>query len=143
MSKTQVGKETSRSDSEIYSKTYQKLLRQKEHIEKELFKLNVKYFKAADKIAKGVLPTRRSKKYVSRLKNTTTLAKAIRECMTPKMEMTMKEILKSLSKKGLYSTSSSYYYTMVNNKLNRDKQIKKVSRGVFVYMPRGRRKNAA
>ena len=55
--------------------------------------------------------------------------------MVPGKEMTMNDILKSLKKKDLYHTDSKYFYTMVNNKLNRDDLIEKTSRGVFVYRP--------
>lgn len=139
MTKTAVGKDTSRqTGSETYFQTYQKLLRQRNRIDKDLLKLQGKFLKAVSG-RKGTAAIKRAK-YVPRLKNTTTLASAIRECMVPSEEMTMDDIQKSLSKKGLYHTSSKYYYTMVNNKLNRDPHIKKVSRGVFVYKPRGRKK---
>jgi hypothetical protein len=73
-----------------------------------------------------------SKKYVARMQNHTILAEAIRESMIPGEKMGMKDILTSLQKTGSYRTQSSYFYTMVNNKLNRDPLVKKVSRGVFV-----------
>ncbi len=142
MTKTKVGKDASRqAGSETYFQTYQKLLRQRERIDREILRLQGKFFKAIEG-RKGVGSIKRVK-YVPRLKNTTTLAQAIRESMIPNKEMTMKDIQKSLSEKGLYHTNSKYSYTMVNNKLNRDPHIKKVSRGVFVYKPRGRKKGTA
>jgi hypothetical protein len=135
MSEVAVGKEASQqTGSEMYFRTYQDLLRQKEKIDREILKMQGKFLKAVSK-QRGVIPSNRVK-YVPRLKNTTTLAEAIRECMIPNEEMIMDDILKALTKKGLYNTNSKYFYTMVNNKLNRDSQIKKVSRGVFKYRPR-------
>jgi hypothetical protein len=135
-----VGKEASQSTgSEIYFQTYQGLLRQRERIDRELLKLQSKFFKVISK--RGSLPQKRAK-YVPRLENNQTLASAIRECMVPGKEMSMADIIKSLEKKNLYHTDSKYFYTMVNNKLNRDKQIRKVSRGIFVFRPRGRKRKA-
>ena len=142
MNKVAVGTETSQlTGSEIYFQTYQGLLRQREKIDRDLLKLQGKFLKAISK-AKGILPEKRAK-YVPRLKNMTTLVQAIRECMVLGKEMTMDDILKSLSKKNLYQTDSKYFYTMVNNKLNRDPKIKKVSRGVFVSHPRARKRSSA
>lgn len=142
MNNVAVGKEASqRTGSEIYFQTYHGLLRQKEKIDNDIFRLQKKFSKIISKAA-IISPVKRAK-YIPRLKNTTTLAKAIRECMIPKKEMIMDDILKSLSEKGLYHTNSKYFYTMVNNKLNRDKLIKKVSRGVFMHMPQVRRKSSA
>ena len=139
MAKVAVGTEASQlTGSEIYFQTYQGLLRQRERIDRDLLKLQGKFFRAISK-SKGFSTSERVK-YVPRLQNTTTLANAIRGCMAPNKEMTMSNILSSLSKKNLYHTDSKYFYTMVNNKLNRDYKIKKVSRGVFVYNPRSRRK---
>jgi len=129
-----VGTEASPSSgSEIFFQTYQELLRQKERIDKELLKQQKKLFKALSK-SQGRIPENRVK-YVPRLENNKTLAQAIRECMKPRKEMKMQDILKALSKKRLYHTDSKYFYTMVNNKLNRDPQVEKVSRGVFVFTP--------
>ena len=137
-----VGTEASPSSgSELNFQTYRELLRQKEQIDKEMKKMQRKLFKVLSK-SHGTVPEKRVK-YVPRLENNTTLAQAIRECMIPKKEMKMQDILKSLSKKKLYRTDSKYFYTMVNNKLNRDPHVKKVSRGVFVFTPRGRRKSNA
>jgi len=133
MAKTKVGKETSVS-GEVYSRTYQKLLRQRERIDREILKLQGKFFKS---IAKQTGTSGR--KYVPRLHNLSTLVEAIRSCMTPGRHMTMADILAALEKKNLYNTNSKYFYTMVNNKLNVDKDIEKVSRGVFVYNPTKRK----
>lgn len=142
MTKNVVGKEASQiTGSELYFQTYQELLRQKERIDREILKLQGKFFRAISK-RKGVISEGRIK-YVPRLKNGTTLANAIRECMNPTRKMTMEDILKSLTKKSLYHTDSKYFYTMVNNKLNRDTLIKKVSRGIFIYRPRSKKKKLA
>jgi uncharacterized transporter YbjL len=143
-----VGMEASQqTGSETYFLTYQKLLKQKkkidreaEKIDRQLLKLQGKFFKAVSR--HGKLPMMRAK-YVPRLDNKKILATAIRECMKPQQEMNMGDVLKSLGKKNLYNTDSKYFYTMVNNKLNRDPHIKKVSRGVFVYKPRTTRRRKA
>jgi len=135
-----VGKETSQTaGSGLYFQTYQKLLRQRERIDREILKMQGRFFKAISK-SKGVVTGH--KKYVPRLKNSTTLACAIRKCMIPNREMNMQDVLKTLIKKDLYHTNSDSFYTMVNNKLNRDKLIKKVSRGIFVYSPRVKKERA-
>jgi len=134
MSNGTVGKEASQpATGEGFFQTYQSLLRQKERIDKDLLKLQSKFFKAISR--EGIAPKSKAA-YVPRLQNTKILAEAVRECMVPGVEMTMQDILKSLTKKDLYHTDSKYFYTMVNNKLNRDPLVKKVSRGVFVYKPR-------
>ncbi len=133
-----VGKEASATGEELFFQTYKKLLKQKERIDRELLKLQSKMFKAISNKGSGSGTELGRKVYVPRLNNITTLAGAIRECMIPKREMTMKDILKSLEKKKLYHTSSKYFYTMVNNKIHLDGKIKKVGRGVFVYNPRAR-----
>lgn len=133
-----VGMEASQqTGSEVYFQAYQKLLKQKEKIDRELFKLQSKFLKAISR--NGPMPVSRAK-YVPRLENKKILAEAIRACMVPNKEMTMNNVLKSLGKKDLYHTDSKYFYTMINNKLNRDPHIQKVSRGVFVYKPRSRGK---
>jgi hypothetical protein len=141
MSNGIVGTEASqqRTGSEIYFQTYQELLRQKDKIDREILKMQSKFLKAISR--NGTIPQSRAT-YVSRLENHRTLALAIRACMVPDKEMTMKNILKSLEKKNLYHTDSKYFYTMVNNKLNRDPHIFKMSRGVFMYVPSSRKRKA-
>ncbi len=140
--KIKVGKEASQTTGgELYFRTYQKLLRQRARIDREILKLQSKFLKAISR-SKGGIDGKR-KRYVARLNNTTTLVQAIRDSMVPDKEMSMNDILSSLEKKDLYHTISKYFYTMVNNKLNRDRQIRKVSRGVFVYRPRKRGKAVA
>ena len=135
-----VGKEASqKTGSEIYFQTYQKLLRQRQGIDRELLKMQGRFFKAVS--SRKNLGNGEHIQYVPRLKNTTTLVLAIRACMVPNTKMSMAEILTALRKKKLYQTSSKYFYTMVNNKLNRDEKIEKTSRGIFVYKPR-RKKSA-
>lgn len=118
---------------EVFLKTYQELLRQKDRIDKDLLRFRGKFFKAISRT--GALVQKRAI-YVPRLPNNRILAEAIRECMVHGREMGMDDILKSLIKKDLYHTNSKSFYTMVNNKLNRDKLIKKTSRGIFIYRPR-------
>jgi hypothetical protein len=135
-----VGTETlQQTTGEVFFQTYQGLLRQKEKIDKDLLKLQSKFFKAISR--NGIIPPQRVQ-YVPRLQNKKILSDAIRECMVPGKEMTMLDILKSLDKKDLYHTDSKYFYTMVNNKLNRDPLVKKVSRGVFVYKSSKRKRVA-
>ena len=140
MAVKEVGKEASQSGGELYFQTYQKLLRQKEQIDRDLFKLQKKHFKEFSR--QGGIRTDR-KIYVPRLNNTTTLVEAIRKCMTPNREMTMIDIIGSLEKKGLYHTSSKYFYTMVNNKIHQDENIKRIGRGVFILRPRKRVRKVA
>jgi len=132
MSMKVVGKEASVTNGELYFQTYQKLLKQKERIDKDLLELQGKMFKDISQPGEGSTDPER-KKYVPRLDNTIILAKAIRKCMIPKKEMTMKDILKSLKEKDLYHTRSGYLYTMVNNKIHTDEKIEKVGRGLYVY----------
>jgi len=131
MTKT-VGKEASTITGGLMFNTYQKLLKQRNRIDRELNKVQTKMFKSFS-VKRGF--TQREV-YVPRMDNKSTLIEALHSCMTPKEEMTMKEILASLNKKSGYKTRSGYLYTMVNNKLNRDERIKKVRRGVFVYSPK-------
>jgi hypothetical protein len=135
-----VGTEALQSTSgEVFLNTYQGLLRQKDKIDKDLLRFRSKFFKAIS--LTGALVPKRAV-YVPRLPNKRILAEAIRECMVPGREMGMDDILQSLIKKDLYHTNSKSFYTMVNNKLNRDPLVKKVSRGIFVYKPRNRKRVA-
>jgi hypothetical protein len=133
MSNGIVGTEALQSTGEVFLNAYQELLRQKDKIDKDLKRFRGKFFKT---ISRSGVETPKRAVYVPRLENKKILAQAIRECMVPGEEMTMDNILKSLGKKDLYHTDSKYFYTMVNNKLNRDELIEKTSRGVFVYTPR-------
>ena len=136
MARTELGKDAL-DTGVLYFQAQKKLLRQKQRIERELLKLQGKVLRAASRKSSIV-----SRKYVPRLENTTTLVEAIRQCMVPGKKMRMVDILKSLTRRNLYHTKSKYFYTMINNKLNRDPLIEKVSRGVFVYRPK-RRKTVA
>jgi hypothetical protein len=128
MSSKTVGK-ASQSGGVFYS-TYQKLLKQRGQIDRQLNKVQSQIMKQLSKEVSGRTV------YVPRVKsNKVILIEAIHRCMPKKKEMTMDEILTAMTKKGIYKTESTYLYTMVNNKLNRDPHIKKVSRGVFVYNP--------
>lgn len=123
-----------KSSDKILLNTIQRLLKQKEVVDKQLLKVQKKLVRqlSSQKV------TGNRKTYVRRMNNKTTLKKALRKSLIPNQEMTMQEILVSLSTTGAYKTRSSYIYTMVNNKLNRDSQIKKVHRGIFMFVPRKR-----
>jgi len=133
---TKVGTDTSLSGG-VYFQTFRDLLKQREALDHQILKLQGRFFKMMEKRVVTTRPS--SKKYVARMQNHTILAEAIRDSMTPGKRMGMQDILKSLCKAGLYKTQSSYFYTMVNNKLNRDSRIKKVSRGVFVLQKKAGR----
>jgi hypothetical protein len=79
------------------------------------------------------------KVYVKRMHNKGTLSQSIRQSMPPNKEMSMQDVLAALQATGLYKTRSSYFYTMVNNKLNRDPKIKKTRRGKFMLVQRVRK----
>lgn len=125
-----------KSSDEILLETIQQLLSQKKIVDKQLLKAQKKFVK---RLACQRTGTTR-KTYVKRMNNQSTLKKALRQVLVPNKEMTMKDILAALSTTGAYKTRSAYAYTMVNNKLNRDPQIKKVHRGVFMFVPRTRSK---
>lgn len=138
MSDTKINKESSISSSKLYFNAYQQLLRQKVKIDQELGKIQSKILKSISNVKSGSKEGIR-KTYVPRVNNKISLVDAIRESMTPNVEMTMTDILESLKSKGIYSTNSKYIYTMINNKLNRDKQVKKVGRGIFIYHPKSKK----
>ncbi len=138
MTRTKVRKDASQSGGELNFQTYQNLLEQRAKIDKDIFKLQTKFFKVISK-KKGIVSSERVK-YVPRKNNTLILVEAIRKSMSPNKEMTMIDILKCMEQKKSYRTDSTYFYTMVNNKLNRDHQIKKISRGVFMYIPHKKRR---
>lgn len=127
--KTKVRKDASLDQTEVYFRAFQKLTRQRKKLDHQIRKVQEQMLRYM--AGTGSLPGGK-KKYVIRMPNTITLKEAIRKCMVPGEKMTMQDIIDSLKKTGLYHTNSSYFYTMVNNKLNRDKNVKKVSRGVFV-----------
>ncbi len=112
-----------------FLRTFKILLKQRDRIDQQMIKLEGRVLKVLDKNKKS---THGRKKYVKRSGNKLILVDAIRIAMVLGKGMTMKEILASLDKKRIYRTKSKYLYTMANNKLNRDKSIEKVSRGVFL-----------
>jgi len=118
--------------NETFFETYKKALTQKKKIDAVVLKLEGKLLRYVQNNQNKDSGYRKT--YVKRANNKSTLTEAIRKCMIPNEEMTMIEIIAALKETGLYKTHSSYFYTMVNNKLNRDKSIKKVSRGVFVLV---------
>ncbi len=140
MSTTKVGRDTSLQKGGVFYQTFRDLQKQQRALDRQIQKLGKNLLKAASKKAKT---SKNRKVYVPRMENTTILRDAIRSSMAPGKKMTMGQVLGVLGKKKLYSTQSSYFYTMVNNKLNRDPKIKKVSRGVFVLRKTGQRKKAS
>jgi len=132
---TQAGRDTSLQTG-LFFETFQALLKQREALDRQILRMQGRFFKMMEKSVKTGSPLE-SKKYVARMQNHTILAEAIRGCMNLNQKMGMKEILCSLKKTESYKTQSSYFYTMVNNKLNRDPLIEKVSRGVFVLHKEG------
>ena len=139
MSKTKVNKGASRRAEGTFFETFQKLSKQKLQLERQLLQIQSHLVKALGNKKSG-LGSR--KKYVPRKHNKLTLIEAIRQCMVPGEKMVMDEIVASLKESGLYRTNSTYFYTMVNNKLNRDQKIRKVSRGVFVLRKPGARQTS-
>ena len=131
MGKTKEGKDTSLAGGVTFQ-TFRELLKQREALDRQILRQQGKLFRLLEKKTKSS-----KKKYVARMNNTTILAEAVRKSMVPGRKMTMGDILKALRAKKLYHTHSGYLYTMVNNKLNRDKKVKKVSRGVFVLQKTG------
>lgn len=132
-----VGKDASTRSEEAYYQTLQDLLRQKEQVDRQIFKVQGKLFRCFV----GNSKTAGTKRYVPRMHNTVILRDAIRKSMVPGKKMTMQDVLSSIRKQDLYHTNSRLFYTMVNNKLNRDKKIQKTSRGVFVLQKSGQRKS--
>jgi hypothetical protein len=131
MSSKTAGKGASKSAGSggLFYQTYQKLLKQRTRIDRELNKVQSQIFK---QLVKG----QNTVAYVPRVKgNKVKLADAIRNCMKPNKEMDMDDILEALHKKGQYKTKSTKLYTMVNNKLNRDECVHKPGRGLFVFVP--------
>ena len=138
---TKAGKDTSLQTG-VFFQTFQDLLKQREALDHQILRLQGRFFKMMEKSVKVGTPIE-PKKYVARMQNHTILAEAIRESMIPGQRMGMKDILSALEKTGSYKTQSSYFYTMVNNKLNRDPLVKKVSRGVFVLQKSGQQRKVA
>lgn len=138
---TKTGKDTSLQGG-VYFQTFRDLLKQREALDHQILRLQGRFLKMVEKNA-TVDKKLSSKKYVARMQNHTILANAIRGCMTPGERMGMQDILEALCETGAYKTRSSYFYTMVNNKLNRDPRVKKVSRGVFVLQKTGQARKVA
>jgi len=121
----------------VYFQAFSELLKQREALDHQILRLQGRFFKIMEKKSNISFP---AKKYVARMQNNTILREAIREIMAPGHPMNMKEILCRLEQSGRYHTQSSYFYTMVNNKLNRDPKIKKESRGIFVLSAKNSQK---
>lgn len=147
-SSTKTGKDTSLQGG-VYFQTFRDLLKQREALDHQILRTQGRFFKMLEQNAKlgKKLPPKKlvakmtgvkisSKRYVARMRNQTILAEAIRGCMVPGKRMGMQDVLEALCETGAYKTKSGYFYTMVNNKLNRDPKVQKVSRGVFVLRKR-------
>ena len=138
---TKVGKDTSLQQEGGLFQTFRDLLKQREALDHQILRLQGRFFQMMEKNTNSKTSSK-SKTYVARMQNHTILKDAIRECMVPDRKMGMREILEALRKTGAYQTQSSYFYTMVNNKLNRDPRVKKVARGVFVFQKKSGRPKA-
>lgn len=124
-----------------FFRTYNRLLDQKKEVDRKLLRMDKQLVRMVIKQQQQQQGGAR-KVYVKRMMNKNTLVSAIRECMVPNKEMTMKDVLAALAATRAYRTNSGYLYTMVNNKLNRDPLVLKpkdenghVRRGVFVFIP--------
>ena len=141
------GKDASLEKGGVFFQTFRELLKEREALDHQILRLQGRLFNMVEKktLSSPSSENETSKrKYVPRMDNKTILRDSIREVMATGKPMGMKEILFALEKTGSYRTKSKYLYTMVNNKLNRDPQIKKVSRGVFeMNMKAGRPKKAS
>jgi len=120
MSTTKVSKNISLRGKGVLFPTLQEILKQREALDHQILKLQKNLFKVLEKQALGQKEALISgkKKYVPRMKNTTTLKVAIQKSMIPNRKMVMKDILKVINKDHLYHTHSHLLYTMVNNKLH-------------------------
>lgn len=134
MSTTKVGKDALLAKGGVFSQTLCDLRKQQEALDRQLQRVEKKFLRLKESMKSG------KKKYVARMENTTILRDAIRDSMVIGRKMTMPQILKILGTEDLYHTKSSYFYTMVNNKLNGDSRVKKVSRGVFVLQKNGQKR---
>lgn len=134
MGATKVGKDALLSKGGVFHQALRDLRKQQEALDRQLSRVEKRFLKIKE-ASKG-----EKKKYVARMGNTTILRDAIRKSMVFGRKTTMPQILKALEKKDLYHTQSGYFYTMVNNKLNRDPWVKKVSRGIFVLQKNGQRR---
>lgn len=138
MGATKVGKDALFAKGGVFFQTLRDLRKQQEALGRQILRLEKRSLKIRRTSSDG------KKKYVARMENMTILRDAIRESMVIGKRTTMPQILRTLTKKNLYHTQSGYFYTMVNNKLNRDSLVKKVSRGVFVLQKRiGQRRKAS
>ena len=129
----------------LHFQTYQKLLRQKQRIDKELDTLQTQLLrdlskqngqsvpfkrpvgrprKIVQEISKPKRPVgrpRKVRKYVDRVPgNTMILIDAVCESMSSDKKMTMKQIFNAVKRKGIYQTNTSNenLYKMINNKLH-------------------------
>jgi len=125
------------SNGEGFFETYEQVLKQKKVIDNLVYKMErrlVRFVQNSHKKVKG-----KRKSYVARVKNETTLIKAIRKVMASGEEMNMEEVQQGLLKLG-HRTNSDKGYTMVNNKIREDTgHIKRVRRGVYKLRIRKKR----
>jgi len=145
MGATEVGKDALFAKGGVFSQTLRDLRKQQESLNRQLQRVEKSFLKAKAKAKTKIKKTANGekKKYVARMENKVILRDAIRKGLIPGRETTMKQVLKTLKRRDLYRTRSKLFYTMVNNKLNRDPLVKKVSRGVFVLKKRTRQRRKA
>ena len=123
--------------SASFFKTYRYVLEQKKKFDDHLLALQEQLIgMVQDKEVESIEDGDR-KMYVPRIDNQKILLEAILSVMVSRKEMTMSQIMKKLENSKAYETNSRYFYTMVNNKLNRQdlKVVGPIRRGVYVYKP--------
>ena len=119
-----------------FFKTYRYVLQQKKKFDDHLLSLQEQLLSMVQS-KKMIVEDGDRKAYVPRVDNSKILLEAILSVMVPRKEMTMSEVMRRLEKKNAYRTNSSYFYTMVNNKLNRQDLclVGPIRRGVYIYKP--------
>lgn len=124
-----------RTNKKSFEDTYRYVMDQKKKIDDHLYRLQEQLLSMV-KDGRGK-PLSGHKFYVPRVENKRILLESIFAVMVPGREMTMNEVMRKLKNRHVYKTNSKYFYTMVNNKLNRQdlKVVGPIRRGVFVYQP--------
>lgn len=129
-----------------FFQAYHFLLKQREKLDRTLLRMQEQLMqRVSKKAAQVAVPPKKEGKYVPRIGNELTLVEAIRQVMTPGKRYTTQGVMDELQNTGAYLTNSEKFYTMVNNKLNRDPRIDKPSgtRGIFVLLSDEAVKNKA
>lgn len=128
--------EVSQSKKRSFSDTYRYVMNQKKKIDEHLYKLQEQLLSMVQH-RKGDDKGSYHKMYVPRVENSQILLDSILSIMIPGKEMKMSQIMNKIKNRQAYKTNSKYFYTMVNNKLNRQdlKLVGPIRRGVFVFKP--------